>query len=103
MIKNGHKKGTYNQIANYAFIQQEINIRISDDAPCIYMKGVLEQCETKKPDCGGIIDKAVLMDNLQQNCIPEGFENMNIDDYQDFLVERRKLMAKKIREYYEVL
>lgn len=103
LIKNGHKKGTYNQIANYAFIQQEINMRISDDAPCIYMKGVLEQCETKKPDCGGIIDKAVLMDNLQQNCIPEGFENMNIDDYQDFLVERRKLMAKKIREYYEVL
>ncbi len=103
LIKNGHKKGTYNQIANYVFIQQEINIQISDDAPCIYMKGVLKQCETKKPVYGCIVDKALLMDNLQQNCIPEGFENMDIADYQDFLVERRKLMAKKIREYYKVL
>ncbi len=103
LIKNGHKKGTYNQIANYVFIQQEINIQISDNAPCIYMKGVLKQCETKKPVYGCIVDKALLMDNLQQNCIPEGFENMDIADYQDFLVERRKLMAKKIREYYKVL
>ncbi len=103
LIKNGHKKGTYNQIANYVFIQQEINIQISDDAPCIYMKGVLKQCETKKPVYGCIVDKALLMDNLQQNCIPEGFENMDIADYQDFLVERRKLMAKKIRKYYEML
>lgn len=27
----------YNQIANYVFLQREINIKISDDAPCIYM------------------------------------------------------------------
>lgn len=103
LVKNGYKKGAYNQIANYAFIQQEINIKISDDAPCIYMRDVLEQCETKKLACGGITDKAALLDNLRQNCIPEGFENMDIADYQDFLLERRKLMAKKIREYYEVL
>lgn len=28
---------------------------------------------------------------------------MGIDDYQDFLILRRKLMAKKIKEYYNSL
>lgn len=103
LTKNGLTKGMYNQIANYVFLQQEINIRIGDDAPCIYMKEVWNQCETKKPAYGRIIDKKVLLDNLQQNCIPEGFENMDIASYQDFLLQRRELMAKKIRKYYEAL
>mgnify|MGYP005930235961 CR=1 FL=1 len=103
LTDNGFTKVMYNQIANYVLLQQEINIKISDDAPCIYMQEVLNQCKTKKPSYGGIIDKAVLMDNLRQNCIPNGFENMNITNYQDFLCKRRALMAKKIREYYKAL
>ena len=93
----------YNQIANYVFLQQEINIKISDDAPCIYMQEVVNQCKTKKPVYGRIIDKTVLAENLRQNCIPDGFENMDINDYREFLIRRRKLMAQKIREYYEAL
>ena len=103
LTNNGLTKGMYNQIANYVFLQQEINIKISDDAPCIYMQKVLNQCETKTPSYGGIIDKEVLMENLQQNCIPESFESMDINNYQEFLLKRRGLMAKKIREYYEAL
>lgn len=103
LTNNGLTKGMYNQIANYVFLQQEINIKISDDAPCIYMQKVLNQCETKTPSYGGIIDKEVLMENLRQNCIPESFESMDINNYQEFLLKRRGLMAKKIREYYEAL
>lgn len=103
LTNNGLTKGMYNQIANYVFLQQEINIKISDDAPYIYMQKVLNQCETKTPSYGGIIDKEVLMENLQQNCIPESFESMDINNYQEFLLKRRGLMAKKIREYYEAL
>lgn len=103
LTNNGLAKGLYNQIANYVFIQQEINIKISDDAPCIYMQEVLNQCESKKPVYGGIVDKEILMDNLLQNCIPQGFENMDINNYQEFLLERRKLMSEKIRKYYESL
>lgn len=90
----------YNQIANYVFLQQEINIKISDDAPCTYMKKVFDQCQTKKPIYGGIIDEAELHRNLEQNCIPAGFEEMEISDYNNFLKMRRKLMAEKIRNYY---
>lgn len=100
LVKNHIPQSQYNQIANYAFIQQEINIKIRDDAPCEYMKTVFEQCQTKKAVYGGIVDKEQLRTNLMQNCIPDGFEDMDISDYDAFLEARRKLMAEKIRQYY---
>lgn len=103
LTKNGIPQAQYNQIANYVFLQQEINIKISDTAPCVYMKEVLNQCKTKKAIYGGIVDEAELRKNLAQNCIPAGFEEMSIDDYDRFLEERRKLMAEKIRNYYFAL
>lgn len=100
LTKHGVPKAQYNQIANYVFLQQEINIKIRDAAPCVYMKEVLNQCQTKRATYGGIVDEAELQENLRQNCVPEGFENMYIDDYSTFLERRRKLMAQKIRNYY---
>ena len=90
----------YNQIANYVFLQQEINIKISDNAPSDYMAKVYEQCETKQPIYGGITDVDALAENLRQNCIPVGFERMDIDDYTSFLEQRRQLMAEKMKAYY---
>jgi hypothetical protein len=46
----------------------------------------------------GLSNTLELKANLKANCVPE--EIMNIEDYQDFLVKRRKLMAQKIKEYY---
>lgn len=103
LTKHGVPQAQYNQIANYVFLQQEINIKISDDAPKIYMDAVLNQCSTKQPVYGGIVDVEILRQNLEQNCIPEGFERMEIEDYPEFLVKRREIMAKKIRNYYESL
>lgn len=54
--KNGqNNKSLYNQIANYAMTQSEINIRIKDESPKMYMSKVLEQIATKQPYIGGII------------------------------------------------
>lgn len=103
LIKNGIVQAQYNQIANYAFIQQEINIKIKDDSPTRYMTEVIGQCNTKKPVYGGIIEQDKLAENLKQNCIPDGFESMEIGDYQDFLQKRRELMAEKIHQYYDSL
>ena len=100
LSKYGIPQTQYNQIANYVFLQQEINIKISDRAPAAYMKMVFEQCRTKKPVYGGIVEEGELRSNLEQNCIPVGFENMGIEDYGKFLEERRKLMAEKIKKYY---
>lgn len=104
LIKNGiNTKAMYNQIANYVYLQSEINIKIKDSAPCVYMGEVYRQCETKEPIYGGIVDRNILSKNLKENCIPEGFAEMDIEDYPAFLEERRKLMAQKIREFYEGL
>lgn len=104
LIKNGiSNKSMYNQIANYAYLQTETNIKISDDAPKEYMAVVLKQIETGQCVYGGITDKEDLKMNLDMNCIPEGFENMTIEDYPRFLSERRKLMALKIKKYYQSL
>ena len=103
LVKNGIQKSQYNQIANYVFLQQEINIKISDSAPADYMSKVVEQCETKVPFYGGIVDKEVLSENLKENCVPEDFLTMTVNNYQSFLQERQMLMAGMIRDYYFAL
>lgn len=103
LIANGIPQTQYNQIANYVLVQQEINIRIRDAAPCVYMRQVVEQCRTKILVYGGITDEKALQSNLQQNCVPEDFASMDITDYGRFLDERRSLMAQKIKDYYFAL
>ena len=101
--KNGHARGQYNQIANYAVAQSEINIAISSKEPRVYFGQLLEQCHGGPKRYGNITDVALLRENLREHCIPDGIEQMTIMDYTGFLIERRKLMARKIRDYFESL
>lgn len=100
---NGLSRGEYNQIANFVYAQSEINIKVGKKTPKEYMTEVIKQTEGGKAKYGGIDTKEILSENLKQNCIPDGFETMEIADYERFLKERRKLMAMKIRKYYESL
>ncbi|MFA7653444.1 MAG: DUF262 domain-containing protein [Candidatus Magasanikbacteria bacterium] len=93
-------RSEYNQIANFVYAQSEINIKVGKKAPVDYMAEVYKQCNGGRLKYGGINDAGDLEDNLKQNCIPSGFDKMEIDDYPTFLLERRKLMAAKIRDYY---
>lgn len=96
----GLERGDYNQIANFVYAQQEINIKIGKKAPKEYMSEVYKQTEGGKVKYGGIVDKQILDKNLKQNCIPEMFNDLEVGDYESFLKERRKLMALKIKEFY---
>jgi hypothetical protein len=44
-----------------------------------------------------------LKENLKTNCIPETFMEMNVDNFEEFLEQRRVLMAQKLKEYYNSL
>lgn len=101
--KAGMKRGKYNQIANYVYMQQEVNIQIGNKAPHVYFQEVLEQCQAGEIKYGGINDIHDLHENLKQNCIPRSVFSMTIDDYTVFLEERRQLIAKKIKNYYQNL
>ena len=99
----GLQRGQYNQIANFALAQSEINIAIGAKAPRVYFEELLKQCQGGKKKYGGITDLDDLKDNLRQHSIPEGIFNHLADDYDQFLKERRQLMAAKLREYFNLL
>jgi hypothetical protein len=99
----GLSKGRYNQIANYALAQSEINIAISDKAPFVYFKELVEQCNGGKKKYGGITDLNDLKANLAESCIPQTILNGEAQDYDVFLEQRRKLMAAKIQTYFKTL
>lgn len=78
-----------NQVANYTYLDYATNIEISDRPPIDYVGEFREKLgeDAYKRTCS-------------ENALPEKFENM---DYFRFLTERRKLMAKIIKDGYERL
>ena len=102
--KNGKdNRSIYNQIANFAMLQTEINIQIGKKAPNIYMKSIIEQCNGQENKYGAINTLDDLYKNMEENCIPRSFVDMDVNNYDEFLKERRKLMAQKIKQYYQSL
>lgn len=101
--KLGHEKNSYNQDANYVYLDKPINISIGNKAPNVYFGEAFEQCETQTIKVGAITDKQQLLGNLKANCIPENVKDMDESNYSDFLAERRKMMAEKIKNYYNSL
>jgi hypothetical protein len=97
---NGLKRGEYNQIANYVYMQSEINIKIGSKSPKEYFTELYEQCTGNGLVYGGIDNLKQLSENLIMNCVPESISSMTIDNYKSFLEQRRKLISKKIKEYY---
>lgn len=93
-------RGQYNQVANYVYTESNINIRISNKSPKFYFRELLEQCDTGVCQYGGITDLAVLEQNLRDNDIPESIFDLEIEQYHDFLEERRKLIAQRLKGYY---
>lgn len=100
---NGIPRGQYNQIANYVVAQSEINITIGKKEPKIYFPQLIEQCNGGVKRYGNITSVADLNENYRMNCIPDGIDKMTVTDYQNFLAQRRKLMAQKIKSYFESL
>ncbi|MBI4651724.1 DUF262 domain-containing protein [Candidatus Desantisbacteria bacterium] len=101
--KNNLTKGRYNQIANYVMMQSEINIAIGDESPSKYFTKLLEHCNNGKAAYGAISDFDQIKENFKMHCVPEGMENKDIEHYDEFLQERRKLMAGKIKNFYKKL
>ena len=85
----GYNDARINQMANYAFIDWKDNADILDDAPSVYYPVV----------CNGRTEDDI-RHMEEENALPHGWEHM---DYEDFLIERRKLMSAIIKKAYEKL
>ena len=101
--EHGLPRARYNQIANYVVMQSEINIAIGARPPATYFFELKEQCRSGITRYGGITDADQMRDNLAAHCIPQGMELATVEGYDNFLQERRYLMATKIRDYYRAL
>ena len=102
--KAGVARSLYNQVANYTYLETPVNISIGKAAPNDYFGRAVRQCQDGRIEVGTICDAAELAENLQTNCVPADVVNWSIDDYESkFLPARRKMMAEKIRKYYEAL
>jgi hypothetical protein len=78
--KKGLKNSEINQVANFCYLEYPLNIKISDKPPKDYFPGLSEKCTEK---------------DLYYHAIPDKFWEM---DYNNFLKERRHLIAKVIRD-----
>ncbi|MEW6132278.1 MAG: DUF262 domain-containing protein [Pseudomonadota bacterium] len=101
--KAGLTRSQYNQIANYAYTQEEINIKIGNKPPRAYFADIQAQLSGGPLKYGAIADANTLKANLAANCVPESIVGMDVEQFDDFLALRRQLMAEKIRSYYEGL
>jgi len=81
-----------NQVANFTYLEYEDNIDISDDPPKDYFLDIKNKYYKNK--------ESELEKILVDHCLPENFYDM---DFNDFLKERRKLMAKMVRTVFEYL
>jgi hypothetical protein len=101
--KHGLARGQYNQIANYVYMQSEVNVKVGNKPPVEYFGTIREQIKNNGRLISGIVSEQDLLHNLEANCVPAGIMEMGIEDYPDFLLERRRLMALKIKAYYHKL
>ena len=85
----GYKDSAINQMANYAYIDWKDNMEILDEAPSIYY-----------PIITKVMTDEEIIKMEDENALPHGWEIMS---YEDFLIERRKLMANKIKLGFQVL
>jgi hypothetical protein len=96
-------KSRYNQVANYTYLDTQVNKAISDDAPTVYFKTIIEQFDSETAKIGNIMSMDALNKNIKENALPSDIIHMTVRDYDNFLSQRRHLMARMIEEYYKNL
>jgi hypothetical protein len=99
----GVPRNKYNQIANFAIAQSEINIAIGEKPPEVYFAEMVEQCSGGKAKYGGIMTEEELRAHLKMHSIPEAVLTGGSMQYEDFLEERRRLMSQKMKEWFSLL
>ncbi|MDX2283952.1 MAG: DUF262 domain-containing protein [Bacteroidia bacterium] len=98
--KHGFDRSRYNQVANYVYMQSEINIKVGNKPPKEYFSLILDQMRQPSQQISRITTMEELQENLDMNCVPAELMQMTLDDYQDFLAMRRRRMAHNMRAYY---
>lgn len=101
LVDNGFDKNQYNQVANYAYLDTPINIKIGKKAPKVYLNEALDAIKSAEDSSfKSIKSEDEFYRNLEDNCIPHDILEMDHTRYQEFLEGRRAKMTNLIRTYY---
>lgn len=103
LAKHGLKKSEYNQVANYVYTEQVLNIQLGNDSPKIYMAKIQNDIESESNKITSLKTINKLNENLKMHCIPVHLNERDASGYSEFLVQRRQLMAQKIKDFYKGL
>jgi len=87
LYKHEYKRPDVNAIANFTFLTKETNLRVKDKPPHQY----LEEYAEKQPGA------------LESHWIPMDRELWRVENYLDFLQERRELLAKAANGFLDSL
>lgn len=93
----------YNQVANYVHTEQATNTKIGMAGPVDYMGRVKAEITNGHRELSSIKSEEALRQNLEENDLPHNLHEAKAEDYEDFLIVRRKKMAAKIKNYYAEL
>jgi hypothetical protein len=100
LMNNGYSQKAYNQVANFVFTEQATNIKVGMLTPKEYLDKVKAQIQAGTNNISTLDSESSLQENLINNDIPEIIEEASHLVYEEFLEERRKLMANKLKVYY---
>ena len=101
LVDNGFDKHDYNQVANYAYLDTPLNIKIGKKSPKEYLNEALNAIKGSQDNSfKSIKSEAEFLQNLEDNCIPADILNMDFNNYQEFLEARRVKMTQLIKQYY---
>ncbi len=87
LYKKGYQRAEVNALSNFCFLTKTTNLRISDELPQSYFPAV----EAAHPG------------TLHSQWIPRDETRWDIDNYPDFLKERRKLLADAANAFITTL
>lgn len=87
LYKNNYERQDVNALANFTFLTQETNLKITDRDPAEY----LEEFAAKNPGA------------IESHWIPMDRDLWRVENYQDFLAERRQLLADAANEFLDSL
>ncbi len=87
LYKHEYPRPEVNALANFTFLTEETNLRISDHNPAEY----LEECVRKQPGA------------LESHWIPMDRALWRVENYPAFLAARRELLAKAANEFLDSL
>lgn len=103
LMNNGYSQKAYNQVANFVFTEQATNIKVGMLTPKDYLDKVKAQIQAGTNGISTLDTNSSLQENLINNDIPSIIEEASHLVYEDFLEERRRLMAHKLKVYYSQL